>query len=204
LALGITILLVYMSFKFINVQLSWSFLWYSLWFGGIVMSALMTELFQNTDTWIYNSLYEIEKKNITDEMKFKIIKEQLQIAVNRYDTVFFAINGKDVNSVLKRIIGGSITVKELILISLYALYDLVLKGGYLSLIDPYDISVVFIVLVLLRVMDANSGFANLVVEMYNKAFNEKYTSTTLTTLTGYIRQLCLLFHIDYNEPEKLL
>lgn len=144
-------------------------------------------------------MYEIERKDITDKQKFKILKDQLQIAVNRFDTVFYNINGKNGKTILTRIIKGSITVKELIVISLYALYDLVLKGGYLKMVDPYDIMVIFVVLVVLKIIDANSGFTQLVTEMYKRAFEDTYTSTTLDTIKGYIRQLCQLFDIEYNK-----
>jgi len=199
LSLGIVILALYAGFKFVNVRVTFEFFWYISWFGAIIINALLTDLFQNTETWIYNSMKEIENKDIDDKQKLKILKDQLTIAVNRYDTVFFAINGKDMNKIFTRIIKGSITVKELIVIALYALYDLVLRSGYLSLTEPFDISALFIALVLLNIIGAKSGFANLVVEMYNTAFNKTYTSTTMNTLKGYIRQLCQLFDIEYDE-----
>lgn len=201
LPLGIAILVLYIGFKIVNVGISPTFFWYSFWFTTIIINALLTDLFQNVDTWIFNSMYEIERKDIKDEMKFEILKEQLGIAVNRYDTVFFAVNGKKFGKIFKRVIKGSITVKELIVIFLYAIYDLVLKMGYLSMLDPYDIFILFTALVGLKIIDANSGFASIVTEMYGKLFNETYTSTTLATIRGYIRQLCLLFHIDYEEEK---
>jgi len=201
-ALGITILILYIGFKVVNVGISPTFFWYSFWFFSIIINALMTDLFQNTETWIFNSMHEIERKDIDDKLKFDILKEQLGIAVNRYDSIFFAVNGKDWGKIFKRIWGGSITVKELIVVFLYAIYDLVLKSGYLSMLDPWDIMIVFSCLIGLKIIDAKTGFAGLVTEMYNKAFKEEYTSTTLNVIRGYIRQICLLFHINFEEETE--
>ena len=202
IALGIGILILYIGVKYVNVGVSAAFYWYGLWFFAIIINALLTDLFQNTENWIFNSMYEIERKDIDDDMKFQILRDQLAIAVNRYDTVFFMVNGSDIKSTLKRIFKGSITVKELIVIFLYAMYDLVLKGGYLSMLDPYDISILLGALVGLKIIDAKSGFVSLVTEMYNKDLNEKYTSITLESIRGYIRQLCHLFHINYEEETE--
>lgn len=196
LALGI--LVFYIVVKYINAGWSYNFLWYSIWFGGIIINALITDLFQNTETWIWNSMKEIERKDIKDEYKFKLLKDQLKIAVERYDTVFFMINGKDWKKIFNRIINGSITVKELIVIGLYAIFDLVLKNGYLSITEPYDVAILFGVLIILKILDANSGFASLVAEMYKQLYDEEYTSTTMNTIRSYIRQLCLIFHIEYD------
>lgn len=189
----------YIGIKYVNVRLSSAFIWYSLWFTGIIINALMSDLFQNTENWIFNSMYEIERKDITDIQKMKMLKEQLTIAVNRYDTIFFAINGKDWKAIFKRIYKGSITVKELIVITVYMLYDLVLKSGYLTLADPWDVTILLGILIFLKIIDSDAGFSSLVVEMYQKAFNEKYTSTTLDTIKGYIYQICNIFHINYDE-----
>jgi len=84
-------------------------------------------------------LKNISTMNATPDEKMKLIKFQLSQAVSRHYTVFMQVNGftntfKKLIANVGKITKGIITVKELILIVAWAIYDLVVRGGMLSLI----------------------------------------------------------------------
>jgi len=178
--LGIVILTAYIGYKFSLIGfitpeglINPEFTWYVVWFTGIVFSALSTDLFVNNKLWIENAMENVMRLDLSVAQRVAIIKQQLEIAVDRYLAVFLLVNGFD--TVWKRlkvnfskIYKGSITVKELLIIVVYALWDLVIRNGLTNLENPLDICVLFFGLMVLKIVNANSGFASLVAEMYKE------------------------------------
>ena len=117
ISLAILFIIGYIGFKFARSQLTADFYWYSVWFIVIIINALVSDLFESTDSWIFNSLKSIEEQKISSEEKIKQIRIQLDIAVNKYSSVFFMINK---NKFFSRIVHGRITVKEILVLFLYA------------------------------------------------------------------------------------
>jgi len=199
ISLAILLIIGYIGFKFARVRLTADFYWYSIWFCVIIINALVSDLFENTDSWIFNSLKSIEEQKITPEEKIKQIRIQLDIAVNKYSSVFFMINK---NKFFTRIFHGRITVKEVIVIFLYAMYDLVLRDANLSIIAPYDIMLLFGVMIILRILDASKGFTSLVASMYDEAFKDRDASITMDIITDYIKQLCNFYNKEVQKIEN--
>jgi len=209
--LGLVLLSAYVGFKFSLLgDVNEHFIWYSLWFTGIVFSALATDLFVNNKAWVENAMVNIERKDIDGKQRVAIIKQQLEIAVDRYMDVFIIVNGFDstfkrVWANVSKIYKGAITTKELLLIVVYALWDLVIRNGLTHLENPFDIVVLFLGLTVLKVIDANSGFAGLVAEMYKEIDAGKDQEVTLTLWANYIKQLANLYDLTYEgnkTPEE--
>lgn len=202
--LALIIIIAYISLKYglaINI---YNFIWYSIWFTVIILQGLAADLFgTNGSIWVYNSLCEIETKEIDPKDKLNLIKYHLEQAVKRYGVVFFEdIEGTfgKVLEELKRITKGIITVKELIVILMYALYDLVLRNGLIDIPVPFDVLVLFLGIVGIRIIDAGKGFTSILVKLYNEAFNKEAKQEHKLDMIGtYIKQLGALFNIHYDE-----
>jgi hypothetical protein len=204
-SLGLFLIIAYIGFK--SIRTSWTspyFWWYSIWFMAIVINSLTSDLFENSTSWIYTSLEKLETSEMSPEDKLKYIRTQLSIAVSRYNSVFLMLSGRsNFSGTIKKIFTGKISIKELLIVFAYAMYDLVLRDTNLSFMEPFDIAVLFGVIVFLKIIDANSGFAGLVAEMYEEAFKERNTDETLEIMVSYIKQLCRKFHIEYEKTEKV-
>lgn len=203
--LGIVIIVAYIGFKFAlgGYVIDQDFLWYSVWFALIILSALATDLFVNNETWVESTMQSIARDDISSEEKIVIIKNQLTIEVARYQSIFMSINGFDTR--LKKIVAsitkiykGSITVKEILVIVFYALWDLVVREGVANLESPYDVMILFLGIVALKIVDANSGFAQLVTNMYNEAYSDKDADIKLTFIANYIKELANQYDIEYT------
>jgi len=209
--LGVALLVAYVGFKISLVGLITAeglinpqFVWYSVWFTGIIFSALATDLFVNNKAWVQNAMENVMRVELSVDERVAIIKQQLEIAVDRYMSVFVIVNGFD--SIFKRVFGdiqkiykGCITVKELLIIVVYAMWDLVIRNGLTNFENPFDIMVLFLGLTVLKVVDANSGFAGLVAEMYKEIDEGKTPEVTLTLWANYIKQLANLYDLTYDE-----
>lgn len=208
--LAIVILTAYVGYKFSMIgYVTPEFTWYVVWFTGIVFSALATDLFVNNKLWIENAMENVMRKDLNVAQRVAIIKQQLEIAADRYLSVFLLVNGFDsiwkrVQVNFKKIYKGSITVKELLIIVVYALWDLVIRNGLTNLENPLDICVLFFGLMILKIVNANSGFASLVAEMYKEIDDNKDQEATLTSWANYIKQLANLYDLTYEEktPEE--
>jgi len=200
-SLGLFLIVAYIGFKVYRAEIyNIYFYWYCIWFVAIVINSLTSDLFENSSSWVYTSLERLETTELTPDEKLKYIRAQLTIAVNRYDSVFLMLNGKNRTwGTIKQIFKGKVSIKELIVIFCYAMYDLVLRGEDLSFMEPYDIAVLFGVIVFLKIIDANTGFAGLLSEMYEEAFKERNANETLEILVGYIKQLCHKFDMEKEK-----
>ncbi len=202
IGLAIIIIIAYIGFKFAKVGIDVDFVWYALWFIAIIVSALAADLFENIESWTYNSLRIVENKSLTKKERVEMIKNQLHIAVDRYMTVFLMVNGFDklldkLGAEMKRIYKGVITVKELIIIILYAVYDLVIRQGALTLVEPYDTLIIFAGLIALKVVDANEGVARIIAQMYAESAEEiKDYDGVLAKLANHIKELAHIYHIE--------
>ena len=176
-----------------------------------MLSALTTDLFVNNKAWVENAMVNVERRDLNVAQRVAIIKQQLEIAVDRYLSVFLLVNGIDsffkrVRISVGKVFKGAITTKELLLIVVYALWDLVIRSGVTQLENPFDIVVLFLGLTVLKVIDAKSGFANLVAEMYAEIDEGKDQEVTLTLWANYIKQLANLYDLVYSTdktPEEL-
>ena len=182
-----------------------SSIWYSLWFFAIIVSALAADLFENVEAWILNSMTIVENKAVDKGERISMIKNQLDIAVNRYMMVFLQVNGfeslwKRLLIDSKRILKGAITVKELVIIVAYAIYDLIIRNGNLSLTEPYDALLVFAGIIALKTVDAKSGVAEIMAEMYKEASDFKDQDVLLNKISGYIKALAHIYHIETTVP----
>ena len=197
--LALIILIAYASLKLVEKGICTNTLYSIAWIFMILICALAVDLFKLTkDSSIYNSLVQIETQSISNEEKVVLIKQQLQLAVDRYNTIFFMAN--DFTQLIttlredgKRILNGVISVKELIVILLYTLYDLVIREGALSLTSPWDKGVIFLGLVFIKIIDAQNGFASIIAQMYKEAKNTINHDEALVILTDYIKQLVFLY-----------
>ena len=198
ISLAILLIIGYIGFKWARVGIVADFIWYSIWFCVIIINALVSDLFESNDAWIFNSLKSIEVQKITPEEKIKQIRIQLGIAVNKYSSVFYIVNK---NKFISKIVHGRITVKEVIVIFLYAIYDLVLRNANLSIIEPYDIIILFGVMITLRIIDASKGFASLIANMYDEVFKDRDANITMDIISDYITQLCNFYN---SEMEKIV
>lgn len=200
LGLGLLIIIAYISIKVIKLGFTLNLFWTSLWFMGLVLAALLTDLFENIDSWVQQSFKIVENQNLSKEQKIESIKNQLEIAQDRYLEVFLMLNYdtliKSLITRIGKIVKGLITVKELIILVAYALYDLVIREGMLSFLYPYDVAVIFGVLVLLSTLNAKAGIASLIVAMYKEAKDIKNVDTSLDKIVSYIKQLCNVLHIE--------
>jgi len=173
---------------------------------GIVFSALATDLFVNNKLWVENAMENVMRVDLSVDQRVAIIKQQLEIAVDRYLSVFLLVNGIDsiwkrIQINFKKIYKGSITVKELLIIVVYALWDLVLRNGLTNLENPFDICVLFFGLMVLKIVDANSGFASLVAEMYKEIDDNKNQEVILTSWANYIKQLANLYDLTFSSEK---
>jgi hypothetical protein len=213
--LGLVILSAYVGFKLsllgismgLDVLTNPQFIWYTIWFTGIVFSALATDLFVNNKSWVENAQENLMRIDLKADERVAIIKQQLEIAVDRYQSVFILVNGFDktwkrVWANVSKIYKGHITVKELLIIVVYALWDLVIRNGLTNLENPFDIVVLFLGLTVLKVVDANSGFAGLVAEMYKELDEDKSPEIMLTLWANYIKQLVNMYDLGYTEDES--
>ena len=205
--LGLVIISAYIGFKFKITGLNDVFLWYTIWFIAIVFSALAADLFQKNDDWIYNSLKNIETMNISSEEKMKLFRFQLSQAVSRWYTVFMQVNGfsstfKKLLANTGKIFKGIISIKELLILVLWAMYDLVLRGGILSFTNPFDILFLFTGLVGLKIVDASKGFPSLVADMYKESMEERDSSLGLTIMEAFIVQLGYLFAAEQEKTPE--
>jgi len=169
------------------------------------MGALMVDLFENVESWILHSMQIVENKALTKQERIEMIRNQLDIAVDRYMAVFLLVNGFEsllhkIGTDISKIFKGIITVKELIVIIAYALYDLVIRDGTLSFLYPYDIGIIFLGLVVLKVVDARAGVAEIIAEMYKEAAEIKNMDNTLNKITEYIKELAHIYHIETITP----
>lgn len=210
--LAIVILTAYIGYKWSLIgTITPEFTWYVVWFTGIIFSALATDLFVNNKLWIENAMENVMRMDLSVDQRVAVIKQQLEIAVDRYLSVFLLVNGLD--SIFKRlrvnvskIYKGCITVKELLIIVIYALWDLVIRNGLPNLENPLDICVLFFGLMVLKIVDANSGFASLVAEMYKEIDDNKNQDVILTSWGNYIKQLANLYDLTYDSektPEEM-
>ena len=173
----------------------------------LILSAVAADLFTTTtDSWIYNSLKNIENSNGTPTEKMNLIKFYLSQAVSRHYSIFMEVNGFE--STLKKLVAnigkimrGSITIKELIVLVLYALYDLILKGGLLGFNNPTDIMVLFGGIVILKIIDAKTGFPLLIANMYKEAHEEREVGQNLIIMENFIKQLGHFFIIEQDKVE---
>ncbi len=198
-SLALLFIIGYIGFKSARAEFNTNFYWYCTWFVVIIINALVSDLFESTDSWIFNSLKAIEEQKITPEEKIKQIRIQLEIAVNKYSSVFFMVNK---SKIFSRIVHGKITTKEVIIIFLYAMYDLVLRDANLSIIAPYDIALMFGVMIILRIVDASKGFTSLVANMYDEVFKERDPNITLDIIRDYITQLCNFYNKEAIKIES--
>lgn len=196
LSLAIIFIIGYIGFKFARVRLTTDFYWYSAWFCVIIINTLVSDLFESTDSWIFNSLKSIEEQKLTPEEKVKQIRIQLDIAANKYTSLFYMIHKSNIFS---KMVHGRITIKEVIVLFAYAMYDLVLRDANLSIIAPYDIALLFGVMILLRIIDASKGVTSLVAKMYEEAFKERNASITMDIIADYIRQLCDFYNTEVDK-----
>jgi hypothetical protein len=206
LGLALIVIVAYIGIKYSITRLNPNFIWYSCWFTIIVLNALAVDLFSNKgDIWIYNSLRDIEQKqNINSEEKLNLIKYHLDQAVKRYMSVFLLVNGFEtkwirIKKEIKKILTGVITIKELLIIVAYALYDLFFRSGLIDIVAPWDVLVLFSVLTMIKIVDASKGFPSLVAEMYREAKKEGNYEQRLEVIGSYIKQLGALFNINYDK-----
>ena len=208
--LGIIIIAAYAGFKYTlsgfpigDIYVNEDFLWYCAWFIAIILSALATDLFVNKEVWVKMTMESLARTDINPEEKIAIIKTQLTIEVDRYQSIFMMVNGfesrlKRIGASLAKITKGSITVKELIVVFMYAMWDLVIREGATNLETPYDVLVLFGGIIVLKIVDANSGFAQLVTNMYKEAYSDKDASIKLTLIGNYIKELANQYDIEYT------
>ncbi len=207
--LAIVILTVYVGYKFSLIgTITPAFAWYVIWFTGIIFSALSTDLFVNNKLWVENAMENITRIDLSTDQRVAVIKQQLEIAVDRYLTVFLMVNGIDsaikkawIN--VKKIYKGCITIKELLIIVVYALWDLVIRNGLPNLENPLDICVLFFGLMVLKIVDADSGFASLVAEMYKEIDDSTNQDVILTSWANYIKQLANLYDLTYVNDQSV-
>lgn len=206
-SLAIVIVAAYIATKYLRTGLSINLIWYGLWFTGFVMSALATDFFENVESWVFESLKKLKGENISAEQKVQMIKSQLRIAVKQYDSLFFRVNGIGeslgrIRKRFKKIGRGVISVKELIVIIGYALFDLLIRSGGMSLGEPWDVALPFIILVILRMIGADQGSMAVLVDLYQTAFNQqKQANDKLPLLEDYIKQLAHLFNVEHRHRE---
>lgn len=210
LASAIFIAYIYAKYQLVGTIDLFGFAWGSIWFFGILFQALASDLFTEEDTWIYNTLKKIEGQNISAKEKMEKIRYHLDVAVKKYMNVFLQVNGLSKFNKIKKyalkVAKGKITVKELLIIGLYALYDLVWKSGTISITEPWDIVFTFGIVIILKIIDANKGFAGILATMWKEAYNaEKSDEHQLTLITEYIQQLGAIFNmtIDEAKPEEI-
>jgi len=208
--LGILLITTYISIKYSLInEISILFSWQCVWFGLLIIQALVADLFNlKEDSWIYKSLKEIEgQENLPPDEKISLIRFHLEMAVERYMVVFLAVNGlkkwKYITKNLLRIQKGVITIKELIILVLYALYDLVIRSGLLSFTFPIDIIIIFIGLTILKIIDASQGILPILVQMYKVAFSEKGNTEILKVTSNLIKQLSHIYDMEtLKTPEN--
>jgi len=204
--LALIIIVAYIGFKIAKVGVDPSFVWYTGWFIAIVVSALAADLFENIESWTFNSLRIIEKKGLSSEERVEMIKTQLEVAVDRYMTIFLQVNGfetllEKLGANANKIYKGVITVKELIIVILYAVYDLVIRQGALTLAEPYDTLIIFAGIVALKIVDANEGVAGIITQMYKESVEEvKDYDGVLLKLANHIKELAHIYHIESGTP----
>ena len=205
--LGLIFLSAYLGVKFGIVGLGGALAWGTIWFTALILSALAADLFSQTkDVWVYNTLKNIQSSNLPFDEKKNAWKFILEQAVNRWYSIFIKVNGFD-NVVkksaanLQKIFKGIITIKELIIIVAWALFDLVIREGLLGLTNPIDVIVLFGGLAALKIVDANSGFPSLVADMYKDAMKEKNPDFDQLAMEDWIRQLGTLFTVDQEKAQ---
>lgn len=205
--LALFILIGYIGLKIARVGFSFALALGIFFITGILIYSLIADLFENNEVWIYDALREIESSNLSPEDKINMIKQKLNIAVERHIILFIKINGFDsfidlIKTHAKRIVKGIITVKELIVILIYIVYDLIIRGGALDVIYPYDGGVAFILFILLNVLTSTKGFAGLVANLYHESFSEKDNKDKLKAIEELIKQLGGIFNIQYNKCDE--
>lgn len=199
-SLGILLIVTFVASKIAICGWIWEILWECLWFGMLIFSALIADLFDNAESWTYNSFQIIENTKLTKIERVSMIQSQLEIAVNRYMAVFLMVNGFD--SLLKRlgataskIWKGRITIKEIILLLAYAIYNLFLVDLTFDA-GPMDEIILFFVIVILKIIDANSGVAKLIAEMYLEAEADTNPDKYLLKVRERIIELAHIYHIE--------
>jgi hypothetical protein len=206
LGLGLILITAYVSLKWGLVGgVSPSFLWYSFWFSMLTLGAVGADIFSDDNIWIYNSLRKIEDDaSLSPNDKMEMIRYHLGIAVRRHFSIFLRVGdtrGLDyLRMKVKRLLKGDVVVKELVVLVLYALYDLFLRGGALDIGHPWDILALLGGLVTLKVLDADKGFPGLVATMYEEAVNrDRAVREQLAVIEDYISQLGLLFNREFER-----
>lgn len=197
--LVILMLIPFVSLKYITTGWSFSFIFSCVWFTLILITALAVDLFlMSKDSWIYKSLEKIEKQDISKEEKMELIRNQLSLAVERYNIIFFMSNDftdliRTIREDLKRILNGTISVKELLVLLAYAMYDLVIRDGAVNLAQPWDKFVIYFGIIVIKLIDAQNGFASIISRMYKEIKIPMKTEEALDKMTEYIKQLTYLF-----------
>jgi len=204
IGLGLLLIISYLSLKIIKLGFAWSIVWFGTWFSCIILAALAADLFENTESWIYYSLREIElQRGLSHEERVALIKSQIEIAANQYITIFLLTNGIDkllerLKEDFKKVWKGVISVKELIVIICYIFYDFIIRGGTLDILNPYDMCIIIVIAGILKMVDATKGAASIIALMYSRIKESKDPERTLKDLSEYIKQLAIKFNIEYD------
>lgn len=202
-SLGLLLVIAFLGTKFAICGFDLIIVWDTLWFIAIILSALAADLFSNAGTWTENSYKIIENEKLTKEERMSMIQSQLEVAVNRYMAVFLMVNGfdsllKKFGATFNKVFNGKITIKEIIVILSYALYNIILKDTNLD-IGHLDEALLFIVIVAIKIVDANAGVAKLIAEMYLEAKATKDPDKYLLKVRERIIELAHIYHIETIE-----
>lgn len=199
-SLGILLIVAFVSSKIAISGWIWEILWECAWFGLLILSALIADLFNNAETWTYNSFQIIDNKNLSKAERISMIQSQLEIAVNRYMAVFLMVNGFDtllqrLGATASKIFKGRITIKEIIVLLAYAVYNLFLVDFTFDA-GPTDEIILFFIIVILKIVDSNSGVAKLIAEMYMEVEAEGKQDEYLLKIRDRIISLAHIYHIE--------
>lgn len=199
-SLGLLFMVAFVASKIAIFGWVLDILWECVWFGTIIISALIADLFNNADTWTYNSFQIIDNMKLSREERISMIKSQLEIAVDRYMAVFLMVNGFDsllkrIGAMANKIFKGRITIKEIIVLLAYAIYNLLLKDLPFDLGAADEILLLFII-VILKIIDSNAGVARLIAEMYQEVELEGKQDEYLLKIRDRIISLAHIYHIE--------
>lgn len=199
-SLGLILIIAFIGSKIAIYRIHFNVIWDSLWFTIIILSALTADIFNNAKSWTYNSFQIIEDETTSKEERIRMIQSQLEIAVDRYMAVFLLVNGLDtmlkkVSACASKIFKGKITIKELIVILAYAIYNLVLIDLPFEL-GMWDEIILFFGIAAIKIVDANAGVAGLIAEMYFEAKTVTNTDKSLLKIRDRIIALMNIYHIE--------
>ena len=199
-SLGILLMVAFVSSKIAISGWILDVLWECVWFAALILSALIADLFNNAETWTYNSFQIIDNIKLTKEERISMIQSQLEIAVNRYMAVFLMVNGfdtllKKLGATASKIFKGRITIKEIIVLLAYAVYNLFLVDLTFDA-GPTDEIILFFIIVILKIVDSNAGVAKLIAEMYEEVEAEGKQDEYLLKIRDRIISLAHIYHIE--------